>query len=134
MPGSVQNAAVSLVMPWSLCKAFSHSREILVNENSYRDGSSQRGLLVQTSRKRFSMTRLLTPALLGELRDFFVDDCNYGIEAFYFYDVHEASPKFQYDPTGESEVGRYVMRFDCPWSQTVGIARSEVPLEILELA
>ena len=40
MPGSVQNAAPSAVMPQSLSRAFVHSREYPVIDNEYRNGES----------------------------------------------------------------------------------------------
>jgi len=55
-------------------------------------------------------------------------------EPFFFYDVFETVPKFSYDQTGSSPYGRYVVRFDGPWEQTVGIGRSEVAIALIELA
>ena len=133
MPGSVANAAPTLVMPWSLCKAFAHSREYPVIANEYRNGESQRSRQADTSRKRWSTQRRLTPSILEDFREFY-EDRGGGMEAFYFYDPWDASPKFSYDATGASPVGRYVVRFDCAWSQAAGIARADVQLDIVELA
>ena len=55
MPGSVQNAAPMTVLPQNLCRAFVHAREYALLENEYRNGESQRALLVATSRKRWSL-------------------------------------------------------------------------------
>ncbi len=133
MPGSVQNADPTGVMPWSLCKAFGQSREYPVLENEYRDGSSQRSRLADTSRKRWSTQRRLTPALLAQFRQHY-EDCRGGLDAFWFYDPWDASPKFGYDPSGVSGVGRYLVRYDCEWSQEAGIARADVRLDVIELA
>ena len=133
MPGSVQNAAPSTVMPWSLCKAFGHSREYSVVENEYRNGESQRSLLAQTSRKSWKTARRLTPTVLGQFRSFF-DARRGATEPFYFYDPWETDPKFSYDPTGESLFGRHVARFDGAWEQMVGMGRADVEIAIIELA
>lgn len=133
MPGSVSNAAPVYVLPWSLCRAFGHSREYPVIENEYRGGESQRENLASTSRKRWTLTRRLTPTALDTLRDFF-DARKGGTEPFYFYDPWDASPKFSYDPTGIATTGRYTVRFDCPWNQSSFPARSDVRISLVELA
>ncbi len=133
MPGSVQNASPSTVMPWSLCKAFGHSREYSVIENEYRNGESQRGLLVQTSRKSWRTSRRLTPTVLALFRSFF-DDRRGETEAFYFYDPWETDPKFSFDPTGQAVPGRHVVRFDGGWKQMAGMGRADAEIAIVELA
>jgi len=133
MPGSVQNAAPQTVLPWSLSKAFGHSREYAVVDNEYRNGESQRGRLTVTSRKRWTIAKRLTPAQLEQFREFF--EARKGPqEPFYFYDPWDTSPKFSYDPTGNSPVGRYTVRFDCSWSQIVGMGRADVEISLVELA
>jgi hypothetical protein len=133
MPGSVQNAAASTVLPWSLCKAFGRSQEYAVLENEYRNGESQRSLLVQTSRKIWRTARRLTPSVLGQFRTFY--DARKGpTEPFWFYDPWETDPMFSYDPTGQSLFGRHVVRFDCGWEQMVGMGRADVEIAIVELA
>jgi hypothetical protein len=132
-PGSVSNAAPATVLPWSLCTAFSHSREYAVIENEYKNGESQRSKLVSTSRKRWTTARRLTPAILEDFRDFY--DARKGPhEPFYFYDPWDTSPKFSYDPTGAQTTGRYTVRFDCPWTQTVGMGRADIQISLVELA
>lgn len=133
MPGSVENAVCTTVLPWSLCKAFGHAREYVIVDNRYRNGESQRGLLTQTSRKRWTTVRRLAPVLLEAFREFY--EARKGpLEPFYFYDPWETNPKFSYDPTGENPVGRYTVRFDCPWSQTVGMGRADVEISLVEVA
>jgi len=99
MPDSVQNAAPVAVMPNSLFRSFSHSREYPVLVNEYRNGESQRSLLAGTSRKRWQLSKRLTPSQLATLRSFY-DARNGPQEAFYFYDPYSTSPKFSYDVTG----------------------------------
>lgn len=133
MPGSVQNAAPSTVVPWSLSRAFVHSRQYPVIENEYRNGESQRSVLATNSRKRWRLAKRLTPAQLAALRDFY--EARKGPqEPFYFYDPWETNPKFSYDPTGQATQGRYVVRFEGAWEQSSGVGLIEVTLELVELA
>ncbi|MBM4035280.1 MAG: hypothetical protein FJ291_26345 [Planctomycetes bacterium] len=133
MPGSVQNAAPSTVMPWSLCVAFVRSQEYPAQENEYRNGESQRSVLATNSRKHWSLAKRLTPAQLQALRDFY--DTHHGPqEPFYFYDVWETNPNFSYDTTAQATQGRYTVRFEGAWEQSAGIGLIEVTMELVELA
>ena len=133
MPGSVENAAPTTVLPQGLCRSFSHSRAYPVIENEYRNGESQRSALATTSRKKWTLQKRLTPTQLQALRDFY--DARKGAhEPFYFYDPYDTNPKFSYDPTGVAVTGRYVVRFNRDWTQSVGPGRSDVNIELIELA
>ena len=133
MPGSVQNAAPATVLPQSLSRAFAHQRAYPMIENAYKNGESQRSVLATTSRKRWRMAKRLPAAVLQSLRNFY--DARSGTtEAFYFYDPYETSPKFSYDPTGASTVGRYTVRFNGDWQQFSTPGRSDASIELLELA
>ena len=131
MPGSVANAAPATTMPWSLCKAFGHVREYPLIENEYRDGESQRSLQAQTSRKRWTTTRRLTPAALLTLRDFFIARKG-PHEPFYFYEHTETDPKYDSTPSGST--GRYTVRFEGPYQQSCGPGRGDVQLSIVQIA
>ena len=133
MPGSVANAAPATVMPNSMCRAFAHARAYPIIENQYRNGESQRSALATTSRKTWSLGKRLTPTQLAALRAFY-DARNGTHEPFYFYDPYETNPKFSYDPTGAAVTGRYTVRFNSGWSQSVGPGRSDVQIELIELA
>jgi hypothetical protein len=133
MPGSVQNAAPTTVLPQSLCRAFSHARAYPIIENEYKNGESQRSVLATTSRKKWTLRKRLTPTLLQALRNFY-DARNGTHEPFYFYDPYDASPRFSYDPTGVATTGRYTVRFNTDWTQSVGPGRSDVDIELIELA
>jgi hypothetical protein len=133
MPGSVANAAATTVMPHSLSRAFTHTREYPVIENEYRNGESQRSAQASTSRKKWTLTKRLTPAQLAALRTFY-EARNGSLEPFYFYDPYETNPRFSYDPTGVAQNGRYVVRFNSDWSQSVTPGRSDVQIELIELA
>ena len=132
MPGAVQNAVPSTVMPWSLARSFVHDRNFPVEENQYQNGESQRDKQADTSRKRWRLAHRLAPTDLAALLAFY-DARNGPHEPFYFYDVHDTSPKFAYDETGVETTGRFTVRFDCAWRQTVGIARADVEIAITEI-
>lgn len=133
MPGSVANAAPITVMPNSLSRAFVHTREYPVIDKEYRNGESQRSVEAFISRKKWTLTKRLTQAQLTALRTFY--DARHGaLEPFYFYDPYETNPKFSYDPTGAAVTGRYTVRFNSDWSQSVNPGRSDVQIELIELA
>lgn len=133
MPGSVQHSAPTAVFPRYLCRAFSRSQEYPVAGNEYRNGESQRSLEASTSRKRWRLAKRLAPDRLQELGGFY-EARNGPTEPFYFYDPYETAPKFSHDPTGTALAGRYVVRFDCAWEQSCGLGRSDVSIELIELA
>ena len=133
MPGSIANAAPSTVLPLSLSRSFAPSREYALIENEYKDGTSQRSLQATTSRKRWKLTKRLTPTQLSALRTFYFAR-NGPLDEFYFYDPYETSPKFSYDPTGAATAGRYTVRFDGPWQQLVTFSRADADLALAQLA
>jgi len=133
MPGSVLNAAPATVLPQSLCKTFVHERAYPLIENEYKNGESQRSVLATNSRRRWRLTKRLTPAALHTLRDYF-DARNGATEPFYFYDPYDTNPKFSYDPTGVVTVGRYTVRFENDWNQSIGLGRDEVSITLVEVA
>ena len=133
MPGSVENAAPSMVLPWSLSRAFVRSQEYPILDNEYAGGESQRSVLASTSRKRWRLAKRLAPTELVALRDFY--EARKGPqEPFYFYDPWDASPKFSYDPTGQATPGRYAVRFEGGWEQNVNVGLGEVSLGLVEVA
>jgi phage-related protein len=133
MPGSVQNAAPMTVMPASLSRSFAHERAYPVVESEYRNGESQRSVQATNSRKRWRLAKRLTPVQLATLRDFY--DARKGpTEPFYFYDPYETNPKFSHDPTGAAVAGKYRVRFSSDWNQSIGPGRSDVPIEVIEVA
>ena len=133
MPGSVQNAVPVTVLPQSLCKAFAHERGYPVLQNEYANGECQRSVLATNSRKRWRVTKRLTSVALQTLRDFY-DARNGPTEPIYFYEPNETSPRFTYDQTGQAATGRYIVRFDGAWSQSVEPGRTEVEIALVELA
>ncbi len=133
MPGSVQNATPAAVLPQSLSRAFAHTGEYTVIENEYRCGESQRSVQAATSRKRWRLVKRLAPVQLQALRSFY-EARNGPAEPFYFYDPYETNPRFSYDPAGQATQGRYTVRFDCEWNQSSMPGRSDVSIDLIELA
>ena len=132
MPGSVQNAAPATVLPASLCRSFVHQRAYPLVENEYKNGESQRVVLGTTSRKRWRLGKRLAPAQLQTLRNFW-EARNGPLEAFYFYDPYETNPKFSWDGTGATVTGRYIVRFNGDWQDSIGQGRSDVQIELVEV-
>lgn len=132
MPGSVQNAVPTTVMPASLCRAFARSQEYRVEENSYKNGESQRRALTSTSRKTWRISKRLPIAAALALREFYDARCG-SHEPFCFYDPYETSPRFTHAPTGQAVIGRYVVRFASEWSQEVTLGRVEMSFELIEV-
>lgn len=133
MPGSVLNADPVTVLPLSLSSAFTEVREYIVPENTYAQGESQRSVEPTESRRRFRLGKRLTPSQISTLRTFY-EARGGGLEPFYFYHPYETSPKFSHDPTGVETVGRYVVRFEGAWEQSTGPVKSDVSIELVELA
>ena len=115
MPGNVQNAVASTVMPWTLCKSFMREQTWPAAQNEYADGRRQIRKLAGNSRKRWTLSQRLTAAQLATLRTFYLARKG-ALEAFYFYDVWETSPRFTWDAGGAATDGRYKVRFDGEFS------------------
>lgn len=133
MPGSVANAAPTLVMPRFLCAAFQHTREYQVLVNEYKNGEVQTNALTADSRKRWQLSVRLTPTAIAALFAFYVS-MNGPQGEFYFYDFYETDPQFSYDATGVATTGRYTVRFDSPWQQASFPARSQSDFILQEIA
>jgi len=138
MPGSVQNAVPMGVMPASLCTAFVESREYTALVNQYHDGTVERSLLAQTSRRTFKLSKRLDATALAALKAFW-DAQDGGLAAFVFYNPVDVTPGnaigSNYDPEGNSTVGRVTVVFRGNWSQSTGLARTDVPnIELIEVA
>ncbi len=132
MPGNVQYASPSTVLPLSLSTAFTETREYPILQNSYALGENQRSVLASSSRKQFRLGKRLTPSQLVTLRAFY--EARKGShEPFYFYHPYETSPKFSHDPSGVETAGRYTVRFEGAWEQQNRMGRSDVQLTLVEL-
>jgi hypothetical protein len=132
MPGSVQYATPITVLPQSLCRAFTHSREYPVLDNEYRNGESQRSVQAATSRKRWRLAKRLTPTQLAQLRSFF-EARGGNLLPFFFYDGLESIPHWNYDPAGVDPNGRFTVHFVGGWNQSVGLGTGDVEIEFVEV-
>ena len=132
MPGSVQVAAPTYVLPLSLSSALTESREYPVLQNTYAQGESQRTVQSSVSRKQFKLGKRLTPSQAATLRAFY-EARKGSLQAFYHYHPYETSPLFSYDPTGAATTGRYTVRFEGEWSQETGLGRSDVAISLVEV-
>lgn len=122
-------------MPQTLCTSFTESRAYEQLRNEYHDGTPQGSQLAQTSRRTWNQSRRLNAVQLNTLEQFFAD-VGGGWKPFWFYNVYEGTPiGSNYDATGVNPTGRYPVAFRCNWTQTTGLARTDVPnLELIELA
>jgi hypothetical protein len=138
MPGNIQYAVPSGVMPSSLCTAFTELREYVQLQNQYHDGTIQRSQLAQTSRRTFRLSKRLTASLLAALYGFWVSQ-NAGLTPFAFYDPFDVASGQQigsnYDSTGNNTQGRVTVVFRGNWAQATDVARTNVQgLELVEVA
>jgi hypothetical protein len=130
MPGNIQNAVPSGVMPYSLCTLFTESREYAQLQAQYHDGTVQRSQLAASSRRTFKVSQRLNATKAAALKTFW-DGQQGGVVPFVFYNLIEGT----YDPSGNSVTGRYTVVFRSNWQQTTGLARTDVQnLELIEVA
>ena len=134
MPGSVSSATASLVMHFSLSRAFEHSREYTVRANEeYALGESQRRAITSTSRKAWRLSKRLTPDEYDALLAFY-ESVGGPMVPFYFYDGTETTPLWSWDATGVSTTGRYAVVFRNHWRAEFGFPRHNVDIELVEVA
>jgi hypothetical protein len=137
MPGNVANASPSGVMPAALCTAFVESRDYAALQNQYHDGTVERSLLAETSRRTFKLAQKLNASMLATLKSFW-DGQNGGLTPFFFYNPFDVTSGAQigsnYDSTGNNTVGRVTVVFRGNWNQSTGLARTDVPqIELVEV-
>lgn len=116
-------------MPYALCTAFSESREYAQLQAQYHDGTTERSQLAASSRRTFKVSQRLNATKAAALKTFW-DGQQGGVVPFAFYNLIEGT----YDPSGNSSTGRYTVVFRNNWSQTTGLARTDVQnLELIEV-
>lgn len=130
MPGIVRGAVSTGVLPFSLSTAFHESHTVQVRRNEYHGGEIQCAAIVTQPRRTWKLSKRLTPAQLVTLRNFVEA---HPADAFYFYNPTETSPAFSWDATGAATAGRYLVRFNSDWSQTMDIALGNVDVELVEV-
>jgi hypothetical protein len=139
--GSILNAVVPvvggypLVLPRHLCRSFVESRMWVSLANEYHDDSRQLSTYVATSHKSWKLSARLKPADLEAMWQFWKQHPH---DAFYYYDPFEPANGqpvgSNYDVTGVSVVGRYTVVFRGDWQETSYMARTEVGLNLAEVA
>lgn len=141
MPGAVANAVVPtvsghpLVFPFALSKSFTETLSWPVRSIEYHDGTLQRTALVANSRRSWKLAQRLTPAQITTLRSFFL---TYKASAFYFYAPKDVAigqlEGSNYDATGANLQGRYTVRLNGDLDEQIFIPRTEVGIELVEVA
>jgi hypothetical protein len=125
-------------MPFSLCTAFTETREYAQLQNQYRDGTIQRSRLAQTSRRTFRPNIRMSATHLAALYSF-LESQNFGLTPFLFYNPFDVAPGQQigsnYDTTGNNTQGRVTVVIRGNWSQVTDVCRSNVQgLQLVEVA
>lgn len=123
MPGYVQAANPTVVMPYALAIAFQSSRSWAISSNGYANGEYQSAVPIITdpvtaqpsnvasSRRTWQQTKKLTAPQWQALLNFWNSQRGCTKE-FWFYDWFETSPLLSYDQTGQATQGRYTVRFN----------------------
>jgi hypothetical protein len=133
MPGSVANCVIPtvgghpLVFPFALCRAFTEVRTFAAQVNEYHDGTMQRRAQVASGRRTWKLMQRLTSAQVAALRTFML---TYPTTAFYFYNLVEGT----YDATGAATLGRFKSRLSGDLTESIGMARTDLGVEIVEVA
>ena len=120
MPGIIQASTTAVVLPQFLCAVFTQDREYLANVNTYQDGTSQRELIVFNSRRKWSLQPKVSRAAMVTLRNFYRARRG-GTDPFWLYDYQEGPVKNNYDATGADPNGRFLVRFDGKWEQSISL-------------
>jgi hypothetical protein len=127
MPGNVQLATPSTVLPYALSAAFTESFDWpVVTSGPYPDGRTEHRVDGLESRRRWALTRRLSFADWVLLRDFHAARRG-PLEPFYAY-----FDKAKHDPTGQSPDGRYTVRFGGAIQSNYGLSRHAASFELIE--
>lgn len=128
MPGVVAAASASTVLPSLLCSSFSRSVAWPVEDNVYRNGEAQRRARTTEGRNTWALAPKLPSAVYAALRTFFLARGG-SKEAFYYYDPHDGT----FDATGVATTGRYTVRFADSLSLSIGMARGDGQVGLIEV-
>lgn len=130
MPGVVPLIVTTglRVLPYALCSAFSEQRAFpVIASADYPDGRYQARLLAATSRKTWPLAQRLTQAQWATLVSFY-DGGKGAVGPMYFYPIES-----QYDDTGASATGRWLVRFDGALQRTMSPVRSDVQFRLVQV-
>ena len=129
------------VLPQTLSTAFTESKIFPMLTNTYHDGTPETGLITDTvnnprSIRTWTLSKRLKSVDLEALKSFY--DSHHGaVIPFYFCDPFTEGETIgsTYDDTGDSEVGRYTVKFvTTQWSQSMTIGLSNTSLSFMEVA
>lgn len=128
MPGIVSQATAAAVLPSGLASEYVECRNWPVMENGpFPDGSYLKHLQGEAERLEWKLTRRLTGAQYSALLAFWA--ARKGThQAFYFYPVLA-----QYDATGVSATGRYLVRFQGSFSTTHAVGLDSAGFGLIQV-
>lgn len=132
MPGSVALSVPSGVLPQMLCSAWQESRERPALITTYPSGDVQGSTLTEGTRRRWRLSARLSGSAVSALATFYNGHKGPTIP-FYFYDPFDPASRFNFDATGVDPVGRVVVRFDGPFTDTVRLGRPDCSLGLVEV-
>jgi len=130
MPGTVIFSTPVAVFPGTLSKAFTETQTYTALVSEYHDGSSQTGARVSAPRHSWKLAKRLNPAGMTALSAFIALHI---ADTFYFYNPKETSPANTWDATGAATAGRYTVRINSDWSESIGLARTDAAVELIEV-
>ncbi len=138
MPSNLAPAVVfplTRVLPLSLCTSFTETQSFPMLNQSYHDGTVERGLIqdgVNPPRpaRVWVLAKRLTTSQLSTLLTFWETTVQGGLYPFYFYDPYDvtggAKVGSNWDGTGVSTQGRVKAHFRGDWGQRTMLGRHEV--------
>jgi hypothetical protein len=128
MPGNVALAAPTTVLPVELSAVFTVEYGYPVVESGpYADGRSQRRNDSATSHKAWTVSRRLTATEWATVLEAW-DDLSGPLSPAYFYPNRD-----DHDPTGASETGRAIVRFDGALTRSMRLSRCQIDLRLLQI-
>jgi|AmaraimetP72IA01_FD_contig_31_1271485_length_736_multi_11_in_0_out_0_2 hypothetical protein len=145
MPGALQPAAPTHVLPQGLATSFQMTRVFPILTLAYHDGTVEGSLITDTVNpprpaRVWRTARRMPVAKLIELRNFWETVVFGGAYPFWFYDPYDIVPPncpgSNYDATGASTQGRVSVFFRGNWKETIsGPTLSDVAdLVLVEVA
>lgn len=132
MPGNPQPFAATVVMPAFLAKQFRRQQVHRVLRNEYMGGEAEASPQVATPRRFWEAVIQTARADLASMRNFYQDQKG-PLIPFFMYDLSETVPIYTWDPSGDSPNGRYTVRFESAWFQSLEVGISIVNLRLIEV-
>jgi hypothetical protein len=128
MPGIVTQAVAAAVMPYALASEYSEGRTWpVVEQGPMPDGRYIRYPQAAANRQEWRIGRRLSSSDFAALKAFFLARKG-SLQAFYFYPVAA-----NYDATGASTTGRYLVRFTGSFSMTHTLGRDTAAFALVQV-